>query len=328
MSELIDALPGIELPVSDVTQQLAAMWATGPQSALTEARASQMNVVLHLGTRVQPADALKRFEELIEFSHRYPCRIIVLCPKQNERDGSMQAKLFSQCYIGSSLREMCCSEALLLSYEIDNCGFLSNQVSVWLESDLPTYHWFCGVRTERVASYCSHLLQGVRRVLFDSSEWGDAYADIPWPQSLKVKDLAAARLLPVRQALGQYLSAYTVAEICDQLHGVRLVYHPDYRGEAVCLIQWLKACIQLCEPEASTMDLQLDWQLQPAGTEDAVASLSLEFQYANEYYFTWVQQAAGNLGEIRAFLGRSEERIPTRVKPLSPAQALSEALLF
>ena len=102
MSELIDALPGIELPVSDVTQQLATMWDTGPQSGLTEARASQMNVVLHLGTRVQPAQALKRFEELIEFSHRYPCRIIVLCPKQNELDGSMQAKLFSQCYIGAS----------------------------------------------------------------------------------------------------------------------------------------------------------------------------------------------------------------------------------
>lgn len=328
MSELIDALPGIELPVSDVTQHLATMWDTGPQSGLTEARASQMNVVLHLGTRVQPAEALERFEELVEFSHRHPCRIIVLCPKQNELDGSMQAKLFSQCYIGVSLREMCCSEALLLSYELDNSGFLSNQVSVWLESDLPTYHWFCGVRKERVESYCSHLLQGVRRVLFDSSDWGDMYADIQWPKYLKVKDLAAARLLPVRQALGQYLSAYTVAEICDQLRAVRLVYHPDYRGEAVCLLQWIQACIQLCEPEASAMNRQLDWQLQPAGTEDAVASLSLDFQYANEYYFTWVQQAAGNLGEIRAFLGRSKERIPTRVKPLSPAQALSEALLF
>tara|TARA_B110000003_G_scaffold271730_2_gene306381 strand:+ start:1744 stop:2730 length:987 start_codon:yes stop_codon:yes gene_type:complete len=328
MSELIDALPGIELPVSDVTQQLATMWDTGPQSGLTEARASQMNVVLHLGTRVQPAEALKRFEELIEFSHRYPCRIIVLCPKQNEFDGSMQAKLFSQCYIGASLREMCCSEALLLSYEIDNSGFLSNQVSVWLESDLPTYHWFCGVRKVRVESYCNNLLHGVRRVLFDSSEWGDAYADIAWPQSLKVKDLAAARLLPVRQALGQYLSAYTVAEICDQLRGVRLVYHPDYRGEANCLLQWIQACIQLCGAEAAALDCQLDWQLQAAESDDAIASLSLEFQYANDYHFTWVQQAAGNLGEIRAFLGKSDECIPTRVKPLSPAQALSEALLF
>ena len=328
MSELIDALPGITLPVSDVTGQLASMWATDLKLGLSEARASQMNVVLHLGSRVEAAVALKRFEELIEFSHRYPCRIIVLCPKQNELDGSMQAKLFSQCYIGESLREMCCSEALLLSYEIDNSGFLSNQVSVWLESDLPTYHWFCGVRKERVESYCSNLLQGVRRVFYDSSEWEDAYADIVWPRSLKVKDLAAARLLPVRQALGQYLSAYTVAEICDKLQAVRLVYHKDYRGEAVCLLQWIKACILLCEPSAPACNSQLDWQLQVASSEDAVASLSLEFQYANEYYFTWVQQAASNLGEIRAFLGKREEHIKTRVKLLSPAQALSEALLF
>ena len=48
----------------------------------------------------------------------------------------MESKLFSQCYIGESHREMCCCEALLLSYKSEDFGHLANQVSIWLEGDL------------------------------------------------------------------------------------------------------------------------------------------------------------------------------------------------
>ena len=110
----------------------------------SEFRASQMNVVLHFGLDVTPEDAKLRFDALIRFAQRYPSRIIVLCPTRELQSG-MSAKLFSQCYIGETHREMCCCEALLLGYKSEDVGYLANQVSIWLEGDLPTYHWLSGV---------------------------------------------------------------------------------------------------------------------------------------------------------------------------------------
>ena len=52
MAELINALPGVELPVREVTSRLASMWDSGPSDSPLESRASQMNVVLHFGLDV------------------------------------------------------------------------------------------------------------------------------------------------------------------------------------------------------------------------------------------------------------------------------------
>ena len=64
---------------------------------------------------------------------------------------------------------MCCCEALILGFSSEDNGFLFNQVSVWLESDLPIYHWFSEVRAERVVKYFDHLLKRVHRIVFDSN---------------------------------------------------------------------------------------------------------------------------------------------------------------
>ena len=141
MKDLIEVLPGVDLPVAEVTKRLDEMWQGEGPVGETASRASQMNVVLHFGWSVTEEEAMDRFESLIAFAQRYPSRIIVLCPSATAEEGSMRAKLFSQCYIGASLREMCCCEALILGFRPDSCGYLGNQVSVWLESDLPTYHW-------------------------------------------------------------------------------------------------------------------------------------------------------------------------------------------
>ena len=140
MKDLIDVLPGLHLPVSEVTDRLEHMWESDASGSPSAFRASQMNVVLHFGWEVTPEEAHERFDTLLAFAQRYPSRIIVLCPSRSISDGSMRAKLFSQCYIGDTHREMCCCEALLLAYQPENCGHLGNQVSVWLEPDLPSYH--------------------------------------------------------------------------------------------------------------------------------------------------------------------------------------------
>ena len=38
----------------------------------------------------------------------------------------------------------------MLGYTPDDAEFLEHQISVWLESDLPTYHWFHRVPEERI----------------------------------------------------------------------------------------------------------------------------------------------------------------------------------
>ena len=116
------------------------MWeADASLGSPSEFRASQMNLVLHFGLDVNEADARARFDTVIRFAQRYPSRIIVLCPTREEGAG-MRAKLFSQCYIGETHREMCCCEACCC-YK-SKPGYLANQVSIWLEGDLPRYHWF------------------------------------------------------------------------------------------------------------------------------------------------------------------------------------------
>ncbi|MFP4069807.1 MAG: glucose-6-phosphate dehydrogenase assembly protein OpcA [Opitutales bacterium] len=326
MPELIDVLPGVELPVAEVTERLASMWEGDTSSPSSEFRASQMNLVLHFGLDVTPEDARARFDTLIRFAQRYPSRIIVLCPTREDGDGSMRAKLFSQCYIGTTHREMCCCEALMLHYKSENFGYLANQVSVWLESDLPTYHWFSGVPAARIEKYFDNLLSVVRRTVYDSSIEPDEVAELPWPDPARVSDLARARLLPVRQAIGQYLSGYSIEQLCRNLKSVTVRHLPEFRGEGRHLMAWIRDCLKDCKVCESCGALKADYRLEPCEGEDC--SLTFAMEYGDGRYFRWRKFKEGSLGEIEANIGGGEERISTRVKPLAPEQALSEALFF
>jgi len=323
MAELIDAMPGVELPVGEVTSRLATMWESGPAGSPTEFRASQMNVVLHFGLDVSPEDARTRFDAVLSFSQRYPSRIIVLCPTREVGDGSMSAKLFSQCYIGKSQREMCCCEALILGYKSEDCGHLSNQVSVWLETDLPTYHWFSGVPASRIEKYFDNLLVGVRRCVYDSSIEAGDLSKLNWPDPNRVSDLARARLLPVRQAIGQFMSGYSVESLIQGLQAVTIWYCESMSGEGQQLMNWVKDCL-----DAAGTEHTVDYQLKSCDESKVDSSLVLEFTYQDSRYFSWRKCSESNVGEIRAYLGKNEEVITTRIKTLAPEQALSEALFF
>lgn len=328
MSDIIDELPGIELPVGEVTSRLEHMWESDTSGSPSAFRASQMNVVLHFGWEVAGAEALERFEALLKFAQRYPSRIIVLCPTQKIENSSMRAKLFSQCYIGDSHREMCCCEALLLGYEPENCGYLANQVSVWLEPDLPSYHWFCGVPGERIEQYFGNLLTGVRRVIYDSSFEVEDLSGLDWPDSNLVGDLAMARLLPARQAIGQFLSGYEIRSLCDGLQAVAVRHCPSMSGEGRGLMRWIRSCFTDCNRCENCEAEKVDYLVAPCSPDESNCSLALDFVYADGRYFKWRKFTEGPLGEIEANLGKQEERITTRVKPLGPEQTLAEALFF
>lgn len=326
MSELINALPGVTLPVAEVTNRLATMWEAGPDTQSTEFRASQMNVVLHFGLDVSEDEARERFDTLIRFAQRYPSRIIVLCPTLSISDGSMIAKLYSQCFIGESHREMCCCEALMLAYKSEDYGYLANQVSIWLEGDLPTYHWFCGVPANRIEKYYDNLLSTVRRIIYDSSFETEDLSALDWPDTDRVRDLANARLLPVRQAIGQFLSGYEMSSLCSGLKKVTVTHAAGLEGEGRHLLDWLESCLGECGARTEERGECADFELSDQCEEDT--PLAVKFSYEDRRHFEWKKFAEGNLGEIRAYLGKQDDQITTRVKPLAAEQSIAEALFF
>ena len=314
MTELIDHLPGQELPVKAVAQSLRQMWDSDEGDSPSQFRASQMNVILHLGLGVNPAELQERFQALVRFVQRYPGRIIVLCPSAEV------AKLFSQCYIGPSQREMCCCEALMLAYEPKDYQHLADQVSVWLEADLPTYHWLSGVRVDRVGKYFNNLLKDVRRCVYDSSIESPEFGELEWPQPKRVRDLAQARLLPIRQFIGQFLSGYSIEKLRSGLQRITVRHAADHSGEAQRLGEWLASCLSLNLDEAAFIT-------QETCTDDAV-QLAMEWSYDDGRYLKWQLFREGSRAEIEIKFGETAERIPTHLKPLAPEQALAEAFFF
>lgn len=320
MTELIDHLPGQELPVKAVAQSLRQMWDSDEGDSPSQFRASQMNVILHLGLGVKPAELQERFQALVRFVQRYPGRIIVLCPSAERANGSMVAKLFSQCYIGPSQREMCCCEALMLAYEPKDYQHLANQVSVWLEADLPTYHWLSGVRVDRVGKYFNNLLKDVRRCVYDSSIESPEFGELEWPQPKRVRDLAQARLLPIRQFLGQFLSGYPMGQLRDGLQGITVKYAADHVGEAQRLAEWLAGCLSLDSDSVALITRE--------ACTDAAVQLAMEWSYGDGRYLKWQLFSEDSRAEIEIKFGDTVERIPTHLKPLAPEQALAEAFFF
>ncbi|MGC6456053.1 MAG: glucose-6-phosphate dehydrogenase assembly protein OpcA [Coraliomargaritaceae bacterium] len=330
MPELIDALPGIALPVEEVTRRLDTMWAgDASEQSPSEFRASQMNVVLHFGKDVDPVDARSRFDGLIRFAQRYPSRIIVLCPRDTG-SGAMTAKLFSQCYIGSTHREMCCCEALFLSYQPEDFGYLSNQVSTWLEGDLPTYHWFSGVPDQRIEGYFDNLLSGVRRCVFDGSIESANLADLNWPDPHRVYDLAKARILPVRQSIGQYLSGYSMETLCCGLERVEIHHVHSFRGEAAAIGAWVLGCLSHHKENPDAQRLQPSLEILPCQANESTSkpSLSMTWIFSNENSFQWTMYEEGSRGQINSVFNQRSEKLSMHVRLLPLENALAEALFF
>ena len=213
-NELFDTLPGIRLPVAEVTSVLSRMWhpeAFTPGEPPTEYRASRMNLILHFGLKTSVREAEEKFDVAVRFALRHPCRLVVLCPQdevQVQREQLLEGKLFSQCHLGGSMREISCLEALILGYPTQESGFLENQVSVWLESDLPTYHWLHRVPEMPIRKFYLSFMRTFRRVVYDSSLEGHDYSRLGWPEGDFLQDLAYARTLPLRQSAGQFLSRF------------------------------------------------------------------------------------------------------------------------
>lgn len=327
MPEIFDALPGLEVPVGAISQSLGQMWAdtaaagkAAPEAE--ETKATQVNFVLHLGLNTTTEDAVVQFQTAVAFSKIYPSRVVVLCP-QRENDGAtdMRAKVYGECHLGKSKSDKRCVEFVMLSYPRRARQFLENQVSICLSTDLPLYYWAHRFSaTVRLADY-TYLLTRATRVLIDSAISPPDSLTYPWPRPETLRDLVHARLLPIRQSLGQFLSRYPMSALCEGLAQVKLAHAVAHAAEARVLLVWLQERIGQCG------DHRAAFKLAPLGS--APGSFTLSFTYAGgKKNFFWSGDLARGTAQFEADFGTGRSKLPAAISLLTPEAALTEAMFF
>jgi hypothetical protein len=329
MNRLLEQLPGVAMPVDEVTRTLRHMWDadTGMETNPTDSRASQMNVILHFGLETTPEEAKERFETAIRFAQRYPSRIVVLCPTEVQSgDLEFEGKLFSQCYIGKHLRDLCCCEALLLGYSPEQSDFLESQVSVWLESDLPIYHWLHRVPSTRISQHYLKFLKKCRGILYDGSI--DNFDGVEWPIPDRVKDLAMARTLPLRQHMGQFLSGFSEEELVTGLKSMDFQFSKEIEHPAQHLMKWHRTAVQRCfqDPEAFAQ-VEFNASLFPDENSNDCLRISWKFEDPGNFLILHYNRSLKS-GIILGRLASGAFAHPLHVEPLSSEATLSEAMFF
>lgn len=327
MPGIFDALPGIEVPVGSISGGLDQMWvgaaADGrPAPPTDDAKAIQVNFVLHLGLKTDAADAVRQFETAVQFSRCYPCRVVVLCPLRDESGpAEIRAKVYGECTIGKSAGDTRCCEFVLLSYPRSSRVYLENQVSICLSTDLPLYYWAHRFSdSARLADY-RYLLTTAKRVLIDSATAPADAIGFPWPRPENVRDLAFARLLPVRQTIGQFLSRYPAGSLAAGLKSITLAHGGEVSSEARVLMAWAKDRIGACGATGEAFEVAQAPELAPR-------AFALRFVYGDRRFFAWNADLASAHATLDADFGSGRTTMPASVALLPQENALSVAMFF
>lgn len=326
MPGIFEALPGIEAPVGAISRGLARMWegtasAGRPAPPSEQAKAIQVNFVLHLGLNTDAADAVRQFETAVRFSRRYPSRVVVLCPLHDDTGVTeMRAKVYGECTLGKSPGDTRCCEFVMLSYPRWARASLENQVSVCLSTDLPLYYWAHRFsEAVKLADY-RYLLTTARRVLIDSATAPADAIHYPWPRPENVRDLAYARLLPVRQSIGQFLSKYPVSALTGGLTSIELAHGSDVGAEARILLAWLRDRMGDAASGEGFARMR--------GPEGSPGSFALRFSYDGRKSFAWNADMASGRATFDADFGSGRTLMPATAALLAQENALSEAMFF
>jgi len=320
MPEFFDALPGQEVPVGGIAAGFQKLWADTPAK---EGRAVQLNLVLQLGRRSSATDAVEQFKHLLAFAHRYPARVVILCPDYEEgRPVEIRAKIYGECFFGKSKSDTRCVEFVILHYTMATREHLENQVSVCLSPDLPLYYWaHAFAESKRIADY-AYLLTRSQRVLFDSAIVPADALTYPWPNLSAVRDLAYTRTLPLRQNLGQFLSRYEPADIAAGLQTVTLRHQEGFGAEALSLLGWVRKGLARGGADLAAVA----FKVQP---EKCQGCFELTFGYADAgKTFQWQADLSKNHAEFVGDLGHGRTTLTAGAHLLAPEQALAEAMFF
>lgn len=329
MPSIFDALPGLPTPVADISKNLAKMWAADERAALKpgeDSKATQVNFVLHLGMYTTPEDALERFQIAVRFSRRYPCRVVVLCPIRDDSvaDGEMRAKIYGECHPGKTRGDLRCCEFVMLSYPTEARKFLENQVSICLSTDLPLYYWAHNFSSSAKLGAYQYLLGRAKRVLIDRSLVADDDCiECGWPRPEAVRDLVHARLLPVRQTIGQFLSAYAPALLVAGISRVAVRHGQLRRAEARVLAGWLQSRLVACGAPSALSPL-----VEPGDAAVPEDGLDVRIEYTNNHLFHFAGNFAQGGAVITAHYRGAKTELVIALSLLSPEAALSEAMFF
>lgn len=328
MPDIFNALPGIEVPVGSISKSLGQMWADtaaagGAAPASEDAKATQVNFVLHLGMNTTSADAVRQFQTAVAFSKRCPSRVVVLCPLGKDSGiTDMRAKVYGECHLGKSKSDKRCVEFVMLSYPRTARQFLESQVSICLSTDLPLYYWahrFSDI--SKLADYL-YLLTRAQRVLIDSAIAPEGALTYAWPRPDTLRDLVHARLLPIRQSLGQFLSRYPMETLCEDLLLVELGHDPAHVAEGRVLLSWLQRRIGQCGNNRAIFSVA---RLPASSPRD----FSLKFSYlGGKKMFAWHGNLKKGTAQFVADFGTGRTTLPAAISLLSPEAALSEAMFF
>jgi len=329
MPNVFNALPGIEVPVGAIGKSLAKMWADtaaggGPAPEAADSKATQVNFVLHLGFGTTSEDAAEQFQTTVRFSRRYPCRVVVLCPLSlDDKAMEIRAKIYGECSLGKSKGDTRCCEFVMLSYPQVAREFLEDQVSVCLSTDLPLYYWAHRFTSSVRLNDYQYLLRRSKRIMFDTGVVPADATEFPWPKPDAVRDLVYARLLPVRQTIGQFLSGYAPARLVEGLRGVDVGFGADLAAEGRVLLEWTRERLQSCGASP-----EMNYEVKPLAGGAAARALELRFNYANGHAFHWHGDLSANNAQFKADFGSGPVTLGAAVSVLSPEAALGEAMFF
>ena len=331
MPDIFSALPGIEVPVGAISRTLDEMWteaaAPGVGAAaapvLDDATATQVNLVLHLGLHTTPADAVAQFRIAGEFSKRCPCRVVVLGPLiDDDGEPDMRAKIYGECHLGKTKSDKRCVEFVILSYTRRARQFLEDQVSICLSTDLPLYYWPHRFSSNAKLAEYTNFLTSAQRVIIDSAVAQEGALTYPWPRPEKLRDLVHARLLPIRQGLGQFLSRYPVDVLGGGLQTVVLSHAAAHVAEARVLLSWLRDRLAQCGGAGGA------FSLAPLAAGEP-GSFALSFAYAGgKKRFAWQGDLTRGTARIEAKLRGKGTTLSAAISLLSPEAALNEAMFY
>jgi hypothetical protein len=330
---IFEHLPGVETPVADLRHALAAVWDSEPEPRAargkpepSEFRASQMNLVVHFGLDTTPELARAGFDTALSFSRRYPCRIIALCPRPEGGLLDVGAKIFCECYVGSSHQDMTCTEAIILSYPLEQRAYLEDQASILIESDLPVFYWPQHInRASRLGDY-RYFLKHSQRIVIDTAIEKPDVASFAWPRPEIVRDLAWGRTLPVRQSMGHFLSYIAPERLGRGLQRVELRHRPEFAAESRALREWIQRGLQHCAGDAKNGASPAAFEMRADAT--STGSVSVRWDYGKKEQLSFHFDFPSGAATLESTLDCEPNRVSSTVRLLPPEKALAEVLFF
>jgi len=308
------------VPVGGIARSFAKLWA---DTEVSEQKAMQLNLVVHLGFATTPDDAVEQFRVAVRLAQRYPCRVVVLCPvMENTQQVDLRAKIYGECFTGKSKGDTRCIEVVALSYPLSAKEYLQDQVSVCLSTDLPLYYWAHRFTSSQRISHYQYLLTRSQRVMFDSAIVSPDALSYAWPNLSSVRDLPYTRTLPLRQNIGQFISRYAPSLIIDGLQQVTIRHGGPWSAEASCLMGWVKKGLVR---SGANVEKGITFTVTPA----ECAGFSLEFKYGDpKKAFRWTADLTKDNAEFTGDLGTGKTTQTVNAHFLAPEMALAEAMFF